>query len=284
MEMTMETIDHAQDALQLEALLLSRAYLYELFHKLLGGTLDESLVQALTADVTADALEEFADASGELTALGGFLSVLRVDDPSELLARARDEYTRIFVGPLALPASPYESPYTGAHDMATFQANTLEVRALYRANGLRVRREQAVPDDHVALMCALMADLSKRSLAALRKGDLANLAILLRDQRSFAEEHMANWLGIYAKSVRNSKAGAEAVLYPQMIEGLDALVRADLDFLAESAYWAEGMASSGAEQRAAGPAPELSAAQAALESLESLRPFGIQDNELVSVA
>lgn len=280
----MERTDHEQDALQLEALLLSRSYLYELFHKLLGGTPDESLVQALTADVTADALEEFADASGELTALGGFLAVLRVDDPSELLARARDEYTRIFVGPLALPASPYESPYTGAHDMATFQANTLEVRALYRANGLRVRREQAVPDDHVALMCAFMVDLSKRSLAALREGALASLAVLLRGQRSFAEEHMANWLGIYAKSVRNSKAGAEAVLYPQMIEGLDAFVRADLDFLAESAYWAEGIAASGAERLTAGPAPELSAAQASLESLEALRPFGIQDNELVPVA
>lgn len=280
----MERTDHAQDALQLEALLLSRSYLYELFHKLLGGTPDESLVQALTADVTADALEEFADASGELTALGGFLAVLRVDDPSELLARARDEYTRIFVGPLALPASPYESPYTGVHDMATFQANTLEVRALYRANGLRVRREQAVPDDHVALMCAFMADLSKRSLTALREGALVSLAVLLRGQRSFAEEHMANWLGIYAKSVRNSKAGAEAALYPQMIEGLDAFVRADLDFLAESAYWAEGIAASGAERLTAGPAPELSAAQASLESLEALRPFGIQDNELVPVA
>ena len=277
----MEKNDRMQDVLQLEALLLSRAYLYELFHKLLGGAPDEVLLEVLTSEVTADVLDEFAGASDELVALGGFLAGLRADDRAQLLSRARDEYTRVFVGPLALPASPYESPYTGMHDMATFQANTLAVRSIYHAAALRVRREQAVPDDHVALMCAFMAELSRRSLDALREGHLAGLAVLLRDQRSFAEGHLANWLGVFAKSVRNSKAGAEAVLYPQMLEGVDAFVRADLDFLAESAYWAEGEAASGMAWLAAGPAPELASAQAALDSLGVLRPFGIQDNELV---
>ena len=279
----MEKSDRAQDILQLEALLLSRAFLYELFHKLFGGTPDEALLEMLTAEVTADTLEEFAGASDELMTLGGFLAVLRADDRAQLLVRARDEYTRVFLGPLALPASPYESPYTGAHDMATFQANTLEVRSVYRANGLRVRREQAVPDDHVALMCAFMAELAKRALVALREGRAADLAALLRDQRAFVENHMANWLGIFAKSVRNSKAGAEAVLYPQMLEGLDAFTRADLDFLAESAYWAEGEASNGEGLLAVDPAPEFAVVQTAFESLEDLRPFGIQDNELVPV-
>ena len=110
---------------------------------------------------------------------------------------------------------------------------------------------------------------------------MAGLAALLRDQRRFAEGHLANWLGVFAKSVRNSKAGAEAVLYPQMLEGLDAFVRADLGFLAESAYWVEGETASEMALLVAGPAPELASAQDALDSLEALRPFGIQDNELV---
>lgn len=274
----------AQDELQLEALLLTRAYLYELFHKLFGGTPDGEMIAAVLDATTADVVDEFAGASDELKALGGFLAVLRADDRAALLDRARDEYTRVFVGPAALPASPYESPYTGAHDMALFQPNTLEVRAIYHAQGLRVRREQAVPDDHVALMCALMAELAKRSLTALREGRLADLALLLRESRAFAESHMANWLGIFATSVRNSKAGAAAVLYPQMIEGLDAFVKADLDFLAESAYWVEGEAANAIERAVRGVAPELESAQRALASLESITPFGIQDNELVPVS
>lgn len=275
-----QNAQEAQDALQLEALLLSRTYLYELFHKLLGGVPDEALLALLADDVTADVLDEFAAASDELKALGGFLAVLRADDRAELLDRARDEYTRVFIGPAALPASPYESPYTGQHDMALFQESTLQVRALYHAYGLRVRREQAVPDDHVALMCAFMAEMGARSLAALREGRAADLAALLREQEAFAEGHLAGWLGTYAQSVRNSKAGAKAVLYPQMLEGLAALVRADLAFLAEASYWAEDVG----DIPAASPASELAATGEALAALDALCPFGIQDNELVPLA
>ena len=278
MEKTMENAERTQDALQLEALLVSRAYLYTLFHKLMGGEPDEALLEALLDGTTADVVEEFAAGSEELKAFGDFLTALRVDGASDLLDRARDEYTRVFVGPAALPASPYESPYTGVHDMSLFQANTLAVRATYHAHGLRVKREQAVPDDHIALMCAFEAKLSDRALEACNAGDGAALADLLRDAGSFAEEHLASWVGIYAESVRNSKAGAAAVLYPQLLEAFAAFVRTDIVFTVEAAYWAQGN-SIGSD----GPAPELASAYAALESLAAINPFGIQDNELVNL-
>ena len=112
-----------QDALQLQALLVSRAYLYTLFNKLLGGTPDAAVLEALESDMTADVLDEFAADSPELKAFGGILAGLRQQDPSTLLDAVRDEYTRVLIGPANLPASPYESPYTGAHDMALFQEN-----------------------------------------------------------------------------------------------------------------------------------------------------------------
>ncbi len=163
--------------------------------------------------------------------------------------------------------------------MALFQENTVAVRRAYHERGLRVRREQAVPDDHVSLMCAFMAALGMRSLEALRAGKFADLAAGLRDQAAFQSAHMGEWLGVYAASVRNSKAGSAHVLYPQAIEVLAAFVKADADFLVESAFWAESQA----DGDPVGVAPELAAAQAALEDLQALRPFGIQDNELVSV-
>lgn len=275
----MEKTEQMQDVLQLEALTLSRAYLYTLFHKLFGGAPDEDVLDALLGPVTADVVDEFSAASEELQAFGGFLESLRDVVRAGLLDNAKDEYTRVFVGPLALPASPYESPYTGAHDMATFQQNTLDVRAIYRSCNLRVRREQAVPDDHVALMCAFAAEVSKRALKALRSGDYDGFSALLREQHSFATAHLANWLGVYATSVRNSKAGSQAVMYPQLLEALDAFVRSDVEFLAESAYWAESQEAP--SERPSDCAPELADAQSALDALEQLRPFGIQDNELV---
>ena len=269
-----------QDALQLQALLVSHAYLYTLFNKLLGGTPDAAVLEALESDMTADVLDEFAADSPELKAFGGILAGLRQQDPSTLLDAVRDEYTRVLIGPANLPASPYESPYTGAHDMALFQENTVVVRREYREQGLQARRVQAVPDDHVALMCAFMAELGKRSLAMLRSGDFAGCAAGLRVQLSFAKRHLGHWLPIYAKSVRNSKAGAAAVLYPQLLEALATFVNADEAFLAESAFWVESQ--TGFDERFDAPA-ELAAAEVALAALESIRPFGIQDNELVSV-
>jgi len=269
----------SQDALQLEALLVSRAYLYTLFNKLFGGTPDAELLDVLLGQTTADVLEEFSANSPELRAFAAMLAEKRGEDGDVLLDGIRDEYTRVLIGPANLPASPYESPYTGAHDMALFQENTVVVRRAYHAQGLRARREQAVPDDHVALMCAFMAALGGRSLEALRAGDYAALAEGLRAQAAFRAAHMGEWLDIYAKSVRNSKAGGKHVLYPQLIEALSAFVKADADFLAESAFWAETQAAG----EATGIAPELAAAQEALEALQAVRPFGIQDNELVSV-
>ena len=269
----------AQDALQLEALLVSRAYLYTLFNKLFGGTSDEELLDALLGPTTADVVEEFSGNSPALAAFGGLLAALHGQDRATLLDAVRDEYTRVLIGPGNLPASPYESPYTGAHDMALFQENTVAVRRAYHAAGLRVKREQAVPDDHVSLLCAFMAALGMRSLKAMRAGEYAALAAGLRDQAAFQSTHMGEWLDTYAASVRNSKAGAQHVLYPQLIEALSAFVKADADFLAESAFWAESQG--GGE--ATGVAPELAAVQVALESLQAMRPFGIQDNELVSI-
>ena len=269
----------SQDALQLEALLVSRTYLYALNNKLLGGTPDGEVLDALLSPTTADVVEEFSGNSPQLQALQQMLAQLRALDRDVLLEAARDEYTRVLIGPANLPASPYESPYQGAHDMALFQENTVAVRREYHARGLRVRREQAVPDDHVALMCAFMAEMGTRALNALRSGDASALAMRLRDQEAFQKAHLGEWLDVYATSVRNSKAGAQHVLYPQLLEGLAAFVKADADFLAESAYWAETQG----DVPAAGVAPELAAAQEALDALRALRPFGIQDNELVSV-
>ena len=271
-------IGRDQDALQLEALLDSRCYLYALFQKLFGGAPDEHLLSELLSDVAADAVDEFAAGNEGLASFGGFLAVLRADDPAVLLDRARDEYTRVFVGPSALPASPYESPYTGTHDMSLFQENTLAVRAVYHAHGLRVRREQAVPDDHVALMCAFMESLAARALRAFHGGDGDELALQLREAGLFAETHLANWVGIYAEGVRNSKAGAAAVMYPQLLEAFAAFVRADIEFTVEASYWAQQTTLA-----ALPPSPQLERVCNALAAMDAIRPLGFQDNELVDL-
>lgn len=268
-----------QDALQMEALLLARTYLYELMGKLLGGTPDEKVLAIAVSSTTQDVVEEFAGASDELAAFAEFLEGLRGRDFGRLLEGSRSEHTRIFVGPAALPASPYESPYVGNHDMALFQENTLEVRHAYEDAGLRPRRVQAVPDDHVAMMCSFMAAMSQRSLDSFLRGDAAALEGSLERQLSFSEAHMGQWLDVFAASVRNSKAGSAAVFYPQFLEAASAFAKSDRAFLTEAAFWASNQEPF--ERRE--PAMVLADASETLGRIRDASPLGASDFEMVSI-
>lgn len=276
--------DSAGESVALEALLLARAHLYALFRKLFGAAPDAAVLEALLGEATADAVDEYAD-DETMRGFGRFLSDLAAaGDRAALLEAARDEHVRLLVGPGALPALPWEASHrTG--EPTVFQEGTLAVRAAYRARGVQPRRMQRVPDDHVALECAFMAREARRSLSQLIAGDVRALAAGLRAQQSFAVEHLAEWLGAYAKGLRRSKT---AVLYPQAAEALAAFVALDATFLAESALWAEELAATGEGFEALGAvagSPEaqaFAAAEKALAALEETRPFGIEDYELAA--
>lgn len=245
-----EAANLRRESIDLEALLLSRTYLYTLFHKLMGGTPDEAVLTVLLSDETVDAVEEFTGDNPSMQGLGRFLTDLReCVDVSVLLDSARDEYTRLFVGPAALPCQPIESPYL-THELADFQENTVVVRGIYRDHGLQLARLMRIPDDHIATMCAFMAHLAGKSLCYLREGRLEKLAESLRDQESFVRGHMLTWVDDFAVCARRSKT---SVLYPQMIEALAAFAHNDADLLSEAALWAEqGADAHGAQPLALG--------------------------------
>ena len=271
--------EHTQELLQLEALLLARAYAYELLSKLLGGTPDEDILRAVTEKTTQDVFEEYADASEELGVFAELLCSLRAADSDAVLDGMRGEYTRIFIGPAALPASPYESPYISSHDTALFQENTIATRRCYAHAGLAPKRVQAIPDDHIAMMLSFMAVMSARTLEDYLSGNLESLREALREQRMFAKEHMGSWLDVFATSVRNSEVGEKATLYPQLLEALSAFVKIDRSFLVESLYWASTQGQIDARE----PAEELTEARTALHELKALLPLGASDFEMIPI-
>ena len=261
------------DTLQLEALLVARTYLYTLFHKAFGGEPTEELLAVLQDKTTSDVLDEYADSSEALAALRSFLNGLRAQDQASLIDQTKDEYTRTFLGPNVLPASPYESPYR-TQEATLFQENTIVVREAFRNEGFLPKAYQHVPDDHVSLICHFAAHRAAQALAAFRNGDAQKAARLLRAQNIFAREHMANWFNDYAKGLRCSKT---AVLYPQLVEGLAAFVDSDVMFADEAAYWLEG------EEAVAGVSDEFAEANTALEKLQAMRLPHLSENELARI-
>ena len=162
------------------------------------------------------------------------------------------------------------------------------MRGIYRDHGLQLARLMRIPDDHIATMCAFMAHLAGKSLCYLREGRLEKLAESLRDQESFVRGHMLTWVDDFAVCARRSKT---SVLYPQMIEALAAFAHNDADLLSEAALWAERSADAhGTQQLALGAdvgSPEAAVfaeLEASLGRLESARPFGIEDHELVALS
>lgn len=271
------------ELLSLEALLVSRTYLYVLFHKVLGGEPNEALLVAIASREATDVLDEYAAESETLANLKGFASKLgaKAGDRGYLDA-VRDEFARFFEGPADLPALPWESTYVGS-ESTVFQPSTLVVREAYRSQGLRASCLKRMPDDHVSIMCAFMGVLSRRTLAAFRSRDGSALRDLLAAQRSFVEGHMTNWLPDYAANALRVRV---AHLYPQFAQGVSAFVGLDAGFLSEALQWVDDAVVDGGALH--GKATYDSAAyfgrvETALEELSALELKGIEDNEVVQL-
>lgn len=227
------------DALQFEALLIARAYIYEMFYHLTGGVPTADLLGAISGETVQSVLDEY-EGFDEMSHLAKLLSRYADMDDSEaegFIDRAKDEFTRVFIGPASLPASPYESPYRGSHDTALLQENTLAVRQAYRRGGFEPKRLHAIPDDHIAFMCSFMAVRALSAARMYEMDDKRALSVELVEQSGFLDSHMVGWIDVFAESVATSDAASGDVLYPSVLKALGAFVRADGTFLLEGSAW-----------------------------------------------
>ena len=280
------------DELQFEALLIARAYLYEMFHHLCGGVPTAELLEALGCEATQDVMGEY-ESIEDMNALRRLLASYAGMDAVErvsFLDAAKDEYTRIFIGPASLPASPYESPYRGSHDTALLQENTLAVREAYRSFGLEPKRLYAIPDDHIAFLCSFMAKRAERAQELWEVEDREALAQELKAEGAFMAVHLLGWLDIFAKSVATSVAAASNVLYPMVLRALSAFVKADSGFVLEGAAWLreEGRETQSDENDCPAEMLELvecsfASAKEGYAALQQIAQVGLEDYLLVQI-
>ncbi len=270
------------DFLSLEALLVSRAYLYTLFHKAFGGEPDEKLLELLATDITGDVLDEYAGESDTLRKLAVFARGLkRKISDARFLESVKDEFTRFFEGPAKLVAIPWESAYVGHKEMV-FQASTLVVREAYAAQGLRTRFFGRMPDDHLSIMCVFMAHMALWTLKAFRASDWKRVSTLLDFQAAFVCDHMTNWLPRYAKDALRVR---EALLYPQLAQGIAAFVEIDGTFMGQALAWLDSSAAAMAGVvNSYDSTVFFGEAERTLEQLATLDLRGIDENELVEMS
>ena len=221
--------DQTKEAVEL--LLSNRLFLYSLMHKLFGREPDEELLNILTDEHTGEAFGLLSEEEKDImdrTAV--FLSEIREEKQNPaFLEEAKDEYTRLFIGPVSLVAPPWESVY-GQKDAMLFQESTLEVRNTYRQYGLIPEGYPHVADDSLALELHFMALLAQRGLDAFYAGKNDDLTADLTGSSDFLKKHLLVWVPKFLERMKGAKT---SILYPQMCLVLDEFLRKDAETVKE---------------------------------------------------
>lgn len=120
-----------------------------------------------------------------------------------LLDLARD-YARTFIGHGnngRSAAYPFESVHTSEKRLLMQDARD-EVLAIYRANLLKKGEEWNDCEDHIALELEFMQVMSERTAKALKEGKEDEAVEMLKTQRAFVGQHLANWVPMFVSDIR----------------------------------------------------------------------------------
>lgn len=120
-----------------------------------------------------------------------------------LLDLARD-YARTFIGHGnngRSAAYPFESVHTSEKRLLMQDARD-EVLAMYRENLLKKGHEWNDCEDHIALELEFMQVMCERTAETLKKGDEDGAIELLKTQRAFVGQHLANWVPMFVSDIK----------------------------------------------------------------------------------
>nr|AHF24850.1 anaerobic dehydrogenase [uncultured bacterium Contig1491] len=212
-EVRMETLDE---------ILSARRYAYAAFQRLTGDKPSKELFGSLDLDVLRMAFE----VAGVLPEDGDLVDALveQLQAAAGDLDRIADDYARIFVGPAALPAPPWESVYRD-NKRLLMTATTLSVREYYRAYGYEAKERLHVPDDHLAIELDFLASLAQEALDACAAGSEEDARQLFEAGSTFASTHLSHWVGDFAADLRDHDGSR---FYCAIANALAAFVSADV--------------------------------------------------------
>ena len=147
-------------------------------------------------------------------------NVPKIDD----LERYNIDYSKLFIGPFKLLASPYGSTYL---EGGKFMGNsTLEVRHLYQQEGLDIVLKDA--PDHISMELEFMYFLALNEAAARENSDLKQTACLRDKQAVFLRTHLGRWIEPFADNIEKY---AQTKFYQALGRATRDFVLKDLDNL-----------------------------------------------------
>ncbi|MEH7416673.1 molecular chaperone TorD family protein [Neobacillus drentensis] len=179
--------------IQIHPYLLSRKNFYQILYTLFLEPTNEELLLELGCLGTFDDLKELHEGG---SILASFFNQLTTN---EQVHSEGDEYRRLFIGPGALVAPPWESYYRSREHLL-FEEWTLQIRELYHQFGLQFLRENNEPDDHLLLEMEFMTFLIEQNMQVLETDKILELVDI---QIHFLQKHLTLWIPEFCKRVMN---------------------------------------------------------------------------------
>lgn len=208
-----------------------RLFMYRLAHAVFSGEPDETLLGTLASENCRSTLRTLAGEYPAAVPLADYAEGLSATCDLHVEAAAcLSTYNRVVAGLGSRRAShPWESAYTSCKKLL-MQPETLEVRGAYRAWGYLPKMYMRVPDDHLSLECAFLAELAQRTIQAAEEGEGDGLSRLVAAQWAFLQNHLLRWLGEYAADLHED---APDSLYDRAAQALALYAAEDAFFLRE---------------------------------------------------
>ncbi|WP_417143291.1 TorD/DmsD family molecular chaperone [Raoultibacter massiliensis] len=204
------------------AILAARHYLYALFHGLFGVEPSEAFFSSIDHRVAREAFGLVFECGSDDELLAADLVDLLERD-GRLLGELRAEYTRLFIGPGALPVSPWESVHVTKEEIL-FNEVTLEVRDFYRRFGFLPEGYPRVADDHIALELDFLTRLAAAALDSYAAEE-RECGRILSASVAFLNAHLGVWVGEFASGLRKREGNR---LYSLAARVLEAFVEQDV--------------------------------------------------------
>jgi len=184
----------------IEDLLLYRANVYDLLRRLYLWEVPYEIFKEMIdfAQENPSAHQEYPE-----NILLEYLSSDNNLDLKNLFLALKIEYTRLFIGPKHIPASPYSSVYLSGNKLL-MQDVTIKVRKIYQAYNLERLRKYSEPDDHIGAELEFLYLLNFKMIEAARSKNNQDLQVLYKSHADFYFDHIKVWVPQFCNAIIES--------------------------------------------------------------------------------
>lgn len=211
----------------LKLIMQVRSYTYDVLRRFF---IEEPSLEYLSYCIKQGIFNQYPLQENSREIESGILDIKRYFDEHDVTTCTEDyeklhwDYTRMFIGPMSLPAPPWASYYL-EKDQLLFQNVTYQVGSMYRKYGLGINNQLGrEADDHIGLELDFLFHLCQLTGQELERERIADTLELLRDQKEFIENHLLAYVPQFCTRVINS---AETDFYRGLAKVLSGSIKLD---------------------------------------------------------